>query len=90
MYPTFQYFLKAYCTLSVQEEEITDVMTEFAEQENQETIANLQHELLHMQKENSWEDSCLLAAKQGNRIWSLEETREHIETFLHVLQNKKA
>ncbi|PEY42102.1 hypothetical protein CN354_04820 [Bacillus cereus] len=90
MYPTFQYFLKAYCTLSVHEEEILDVMTEFLEQEDQETIAKLQHELLHIQKENSWEDGCLLVAKQGNRIWSLEETKEHIQTFIHLLQNKKA
>lgn len=90
MYPTFQYFLKAYCTLSVHEEEIIDVMTEFLEQEDQETIAKLQHELLHIQKENSWKDGCLLAAKQGNRIWSLEETKEHIQTFVHLLQNKKA
>ncbi|MBY0599627.1 hypothetical protein [Bacillus bingmayongensis] len=90
MYPTLQYFLKSYCTLSVYEEEIVDVMTDFLEQEEQETIEKLKSELLYIKQTEAWEDGCLLAAKQGNRIWSLEETREHIETFVHLLQNKKA
>ncbi|KEK21776.1 hypothetical protein [Bacillus gaemokensis] len=90
MYPTLQYFFKAYCTLSVHEEEIISVMTEFLEQEEPETVAKLQQELLHIQKKEAWEDGCELAAKKGNRIWSLEETKNHIETFIQLLQNKKA
>ncbi|MDM5153408.1 hypothetical protein QUF88_05930 [Bacillus sp. DX1.1] len=90
MYSTLQYFLKAYCTLSVHEEEILAVMKEFIEQEERETIEKLRYELLHMQQQEAWEEGCLLAAKQGNRIWSLEETKEHMETFVSLLQNKKA
>ncbi|WP_459502513.1 hypothetical protein [Bacillus sp. C1] len=90
MYPTLQYFLKAYCTLSVQEDEIIGVLTEFLEEEEQETVAKLQHELLHIRQAEAWEEGSVLAAKQGNRIWSLEETREHIEGFIRLLQNKKA
>ncbi|PFE04452.1 hypothetical protein COE15_07705 [Bacillus cereus] len=90
MYPTLQYFLKTYCTLSVHEDEIINVMTEFLEEEEQETVAKLQHELLHIKQAKAWEEGSLLAAKQGNRIWSLEEAREHIEAFIRLLQNKKA
>ncbi|PEE39262.1 hypothetical protein [Bacillus pseudomycoides] len=90
MYPTLQYFLRAYCTLSVYEDEIINVMTEFLEQEDQETIEKLKSELLHIKQTEAWEEVCLIVAKQGSRIWSLEETREHMGTFVRLLQNKKA
>ncbi|KFM99326.1 hypothetical protein D0U04_12825 [Bacillus clarus] len=90
MYTTLQYFLKSYCTLSVHEDEIVSVMEEFLEAEEKETILKLQDELFDIQKKKAWEEGCLLAAKQGNRIWSLEETKEHIEMFIRLLQNKKA
>ncbi|CAI8987162.1 MULTISPECIES: hypothetical protein [Bacillus] len=90
MYPTLQYFLRAYCTLSVYEDEIINVMTEFLEQEDQETIEKLKSELLHIKQTEAWEEGCSIVAKQGSRIWSLEETREHMGTFVRLLQNKKA
>ncbi|MBE7105027.1 hypothetical protein FT637_18835 [Bacillus cereus] len=90
MYPTLQYFLKSYCTLSVHENELASVMEEFLEQEENETVAKLRDELLYMKKKNAWEEACVLVAKQGNRIWSLEETKDHLETFLLLLQKKKA
>ncbi|MFJ8530801.1 hypothetical protein [Bacillus sp. NPDC094106] len=90
MYQTLQYFFKAYCTLSVHEEEIVDVMTEFLEQEERETIEKLERELSHMQEREAWEKGCVLAAKHGKRIWSLEETKDRMETFIQLLQNKKA
>lgn len=90
MYPTLQYFLKSYCTLSVHEEEVIEVMREFLEQEEPETIEKLQYELLQMRETDAWEEGCLLAAKQGNRIWSLEEMKEHMSNFAGLLQSKKA
>lgn len=84
MYPTFQYFLKAYCTLSVYEEDMLDVMKEFIEQEEKETIEELQRELLHMKQEETWEESCILAESAG-RIWSPDEIKTHIYTFLHLI-----
>ena len=90
MYTTLQYFLKSYCTLSIHEDEIVSVMEEFIEQEENETVAKLRDELLYMKKKNAWEEACVLAAKQGDRIWSLEETKDHLETFILLLQKKKA
>ncbi|WP_377866893.1 hypothetical protein [Bacillus sp. R86525] len=90
MYTTLQYFLKSYCTLSIHEDEIVSVMEEFLEQEEEETVSKLRDELLDMQRKDTWEAGCMLAAKQGNRMWSLEETKDHLETFLLLLQKKKA
>ncbi|HDR7514755.1 hypothetical protein AB1I92_24325 [Bacillus mobilis] len=90
MYTTLQYFLKSYCTLSVHEEEIVGVMEEFIEQEDEEIVLKLRDELLYMKKKDTWEEACVLAAKQGNRMWSLEETKDHLATFLVLLQKKKA
>ncbi|QWU43541.1 MULTISPECIES: hypothetical protein [Bacillus] len=90
MYPTLQYFLKSYCTLSIHEDEIVSVMEEFIEQEDEESVLKLRDELVNMKKKNAWEEACVLAAKQGNRMWSLEETQDHLETFLLLLQKKKA
>ncbi|QWG31966.1 hypothetical protein E0M25_17605 [Bacillus mycoides] len=90
MYPTLQYFLKSYCTLSIHEDEIVSVMEEFIEQEDEEIVLKLRDELVNMKKKNAWEEACVLAAKQGNRMWSLEETQDHLETFLLLLQKKKA
>ncbi|AJH18937.1 hypothetical protein [Bacillus mycoides] len=90
MYPTLQYFLKSYCTLSIHEGEIVSVMEEFIEQEDEEIVLKLRDELVNMKKKNAWEEACVLAAKQGNRVWSLEETKDHLEIFLLLLQKKKA
>ncbi|HDX9653594.1 MULTISPECIES: hypothetical protein [Bacillus] len=90
MYTTLQYFLKSYCTLSVHEDEIVGVMEEFIEQEDEEIVLKLRDELLYMKKKDTWEEACVLAAKQGNRMWSLEETKDHLEAFLLLLQKKKA
>lgn len=90
MYTTLQYFLKSYCTLSVHEDEIVGVMEEFIEQEDEGIVLKLRDELLYMKKKDTWEEACVLAAKQGNRMWSLEETKDHLEAFLLLLQKKKA
>ncbi|WP_368906086.1 hypothetical protein [Bacillus wiedmannii] len=90
MYTTLQYFLKSYCTLSIHEDEIVGVMEEFIEQEDEEIVLKLRDELLYMKKTNAWEEACVLAAKQGNRMWSLEETKDHLEAFLLLLQKKEA
>ncbi|WP_242237037.1 hypothetical protein [Bacillus cereus group sp. BfR-BA-01316] len=90
MYTTLQYFLKSYCTLSVHEDEIVSVMEEFIEQEDEEIVLKLRDELVNMKKKSAWEEACVLAAKQGNRVWSLEETKDHLEIFLLLLQKKKA
>ncbi|KZD37123.1 MULTISPECIES: hypothetical protein [Bacillus] len=90
MYPTLQYFLKSYCTLSIREDEIVSVMEEFIEQEDEEIVLKLRDELVNMKKKNAWEEACVLAAKQGNRVWSLEETKDHLEIFSLLLQKKKA
>lgn len=90
MYPTLQYFLKSYCTLSIHEDEIVSVMEEFIEQEDEEIVLKLRDELVNMKKKNAWEEACVLGAKQGNRVWSLEETKDHLEIFLLLLQKKKA
>ncbi|CAM4049136.1 MULTISPECIES: hypothetical protein [Bacillus] len=90
MYTTLQYFLKSYCTLSIHENEIVSVMEEFLEQEEEEIVSKLRDELLYMKKKNAWEEACVLAAKQGNRMWSLEETKDHLESFILLLQKKKA
>ncbi|MEM5632377.1 hypothetical protein AAHH69_26900 [Bacillus toyonensis] len=89
MYTTLQYFLKSYCTLSIHEDEIVSVMAEFIEQEDEEIVLKLRDELVYMKNKNAWEEACVLAAKQGNRIWSLEETKDHLETFLLLLQRKR-
>ncbi|MED1379694.1 hypothetical protein COL41_04990 [Bacillus mycoides] len=90
MYPTLQYFLKSYCTLSIHEDEIVSVMEEFIEQEDEEIVLKLRDELVNMKKKNAWEEACVLAAKHGNRVWSLEETKDHLGIFLLLLQKKKA
>ena len=90
MYTTLQYFLKSYCTLSIHEDEIVGVMEEFIEQEDEEMVLKLRDELINIKKKNAWEEACVLAAKQGNRMWSLEETKDHLATFLLLLQKKKA
>ncbi|MED1113215.1 hypothetical protein [Bacillus paramycoides] len=90
MYTTLQYFLKSYCTLSIHENEIVSVMEEFLDQEEEEIVLKLRDELVNMKKKNEWEAACVFAAKQGNRMWSLEETKDHLETFLLLLQKKKA
>ena len=89
MYTTLQYFLKSYCTLSIHEDEIVGVMEEFIEQEDEEIVLKLRDELLYMKKKDAWEEACVLAARQGNRMWSLEETKDHLTTFLVLLQRKR-
>lgn len=90
MYSTFQYFLKAYCTLSICEEEMTDLMQQFKEQEEQETKKKLLHEFVQMQRIEDWKKVCQEAERYGNRIWTIEETKAHISNFISILQNKKA
>ena len=90
MYTTLQYFFYLYCTLSIHEDGILGVMEEFIEQEDEEIVLKLRDELLYMKKKDAWEEACVLAAKQGNRMWSLEETKDHLATFLLLLQKKKA
>ncbi len=50
MYTTLQYFFKAYCTLSIHEDEVVGVMEEFIEQEDEESVLKLRDELLYMKK----------------------------------------
>ena len=64
-------------------------MEEFIEQEDEEIVLKLRDELLYMKKKDAWEEACVLAAKQGNRMWSLEETKDHLATFLVLLQKKR-
>ncbi|CAG9613036.1 hypothetical protein BACCIP111899_02231 [Bacillus rhizoplanae] len=90
MYSTFQYFLKAYCTLSIYEEEMIDLMQQFKEQEEQETKKKLLHEFVQMQKIEDWKKACQEAERYGNRTWTIEETKAHISNFVSILQNKKA
>lgn len=90
MYLTFQYFLRAYCTLSVYEEEIADLMQQFKEQEEQETKEKLLQEFAQMQKTADWKKVCQEAERYGNRMWTIEETKAHISNFVSILQNKKA
>ena len=89
MYTTLQYFLKSYCTLSIHEDEIVSVMEEFIEQEDEEIVLKLRDELINMKKKNAWEEACVLAAKQGNRMWSLEETKDHLETFTITAKKRR-
>ncbi|AIM09958.1 hypothetical protein BAHan_0714 [Bacillus anthracis] len=64
-------------------------MEEFIEQEDEEIVLKLRDELLYMKKKDAWEEACVLAARQGNRMWSLEETKDHLTTFLVLLQKEK-
>ena len=89
MYTTLQYFLKSYCTLSIHEDEIVSVMEEFIEQEDEEIVLKLRDELINMKKKNAWEEACVLVAKQGNRMWSLEETKDHLETFTITAKKRR-
>ncbi|MFD0769929.1 hypothetical protein ACFQZ1_14135 [Bacillus sp. CGMCC 1.60114] len=90
MYSTFQYFLRAYCTLSIYEEEMTDLMQQFQEQEEQETKEKLLQEFTQMQKTADWKKVCQEVERYGNRIWTIEETKVHVSNFVSILQNKKA
>ncbi len=62
-------------------------MEEFIEQEDEEIVLKLRDELINMKK-RTWEEACVLAAKQGNRMWSLEETKDHLETFYYYCKKK--
>ncbi|MGF9964811.1 hypothetical protein [Bacillus rhizoplanae] len=90
MYSTFQYFLRAYCTLSIYEEEMTDLMQQFQEQEEQETKEKLLQEFTQMHKTADWKKVCQEAERYGNRIWTIEETKAYVNNFVSILQNKKA
>ena len=87
MYTTLQYFLK--CTLSIHEDEIVSVMEEFIEQEDEEIVLKLRDELINMKKKNAWEEACVLAAAKQNRMWSLEETKDHLETFIIIAKKRR-
>ena len=63
-------------------------MEEFIEQEDEEIVLKLRDELLYMKKKDAWEEACVLAAKQGNRMWSLEETKDHLATFYYYCKEK--
>lgn len=63
-------------------------MEEFIEQEDEEIVLKLRDELLYMKKKDAWEEACVLAAKQGNRMWSLEETKDHLATFYYCAKEK--
>ncbi|MEI4803336.1 hypothetical protein WAZ07_19085 [Bacillus sp. FJAT-51639] len=90
MYSTFQYFLRAYCTLSIYEEEMTNLMQQFKEQEEQETQEKLLQEFAQIHKKEDWEKVRQEAERYGNRMWTIEEAKAHIGTFVSILQNKKA
>ncbi|MCU5086817.1 hypothetical protein OCA23_26310 [Bacillus cereus] len=60
-------------------------MKRFLEQEEQEIIVKLQHELSYMQQIEGGEEGCLLATKHGNRIGALEKTKGYMKTFIHLL-----
>ena len=63
-------------------------MEEFIGQEDEEIVLKLRDELLYMKKKDAWEEACVLAAKQGNRMWSLEETKDHLATFYYYCKEK--
>ena len=90
MYSTFQYFLRAYCTLSVYEEEMTHLMQQFKEQEEQETQEKLLQEFAQIEQREDWEQVKQEVEQYGNRIWTIEEVKTYIGNFNSILQNKKA
>lgn len=90
MYSTFQYFLRAYCTLSVCEEEIAHLMQQFKEQEEQEVQEKLLQEFAQIEQRADWEKVQQEVEQYGNRIWTIEEVKVHIGNFFSLLQNKKA
>lgn len=90
MYSTFQYFLRAYCTLSIYEEEMTNLMQQFKEQEEQETQEKLLQEFAQIHKKEDWEKVRQEAEQYGNRMWTIEEAKANIGNFVSILQNKKA
>ncbi|MGG2016742.1 hypothetical protein [Bacillus sp. S10(2024)] len=90
MYSTFQYFLRAYCTLGIYEEEIAHLMQQFKEQEEQETQGELLQEFAQIEQREDWEKVQQEVEQYGNRIWTIEEAKAHIGNFVSILQNKKA
>ncbi|MEH7461395.1 hypothetical protein V7166_04595 [Bacillus thuringiensis] len=90
MYSTFQYFLRAYCTLSIYEEEMVQLMQQFKEQEEQETQGKLLQEFAQIEQRADWEKVQQEVEQYGNRMWTIEEVKGHIDNFVSILQNKKA
>ncbi|MDP7981213.1 hypothetical protein [Bacillus multifaciens] len=90
MYSTFQYFLRAYCTLSIYEEEMAYLMQQFKEQEEQETQEKLLQEFVQIEQRADWEKVQQEVEQYGNRMWTIEEVKGHIDNFVSILQNKKA
>ncbi|WP_020061263.1 hypothetical protein [Bacillus sp. 123MFChir2] len=90
MYSTFQYFLRAYCTLSIYEEEMVHLMQQFKEQEEQEMQEKLLQELVQIEQRADWEKVQQEVEQYGNRMWTIEEVKGHISNFISILQNKKA
>ncbi|MEH6889457.1 hypothetical protein V7024_06945 [Bacillus sp. JJ864] len=90
MYSTFQYFLRAYCTLSIYEEEMAQLMQQFKEQEEQETQEKLLQELVQIEQRADWEKVQQEVEQYGNRMWTIEEAKGHIGNFVSIIQNKKA
>lgn len=90
MYLQFKYFLQAYCTLSLYEEEMWNVIQEFKKHESDEIKEQLGKELQSIKNEEAWDMVVEWIQKYGNREFSNERAKEWILLLISELQNKKA
>jgi selenocysteine-specific translation elongation factor len=90
MYPEFQYFLEAYCTLSLETEEILESIQQFKENETYEMQEALQRELNGILMNRKIREANQMIEEYGNRLLSADQAEKWIKQLLKELKNKKA
>lgn len=84
------YFLRAYCTLSLYEEEMWNVIREFKQHESDEIKQQLFTELQAIKNEESSDRVVEWIREYGNREFSIQNAKGWISFLISELQKEKA
>ncbi|MFC7393749.1 contact-dependent growth inhibition system immunity protein [Scopulibacillus cellulosilyticus] len=90
MYPEFQYFLEAYCTQSIETEEVWDVIGQFKKNENPEVQRSLLAECQEILNHGDLAAAREMIQEHGYRQFSDEKTTNWLKHIVKKLQKERA
>lgn len=85
MYPEFQYFLEAYCTLGLEKKEILETIEQFKGKETQRVQKECKEELQRILNSNHVVVAREMIQEYGYRILSIEETEKWLRELIKAL-----
>ncbi|MGE8203262.1 hypothetical protein ACQKP0_01670 [Heyndrickxia sp. NPDC080065] len=88
MYPEFQYFLEAYCTLGLETEEVWEAIEQFKKSENPTVQKSLLVELQKVLNDGDLAIAIEMIPEHGYRQFSAEETAMFLKHIVKQLQTE--